>query len=413
MQNSSSLSSLLTYVAEHSQYYKNIFKDHAIDINSIKSQEDLVQLPFTTKDNLALNNEDFLCVPKSKIVDYVSTSGTLSNPVAFYLTQNDLDRLAANEKKSFELIGASSDDVFQMMVTMDKQFMAGLAYFLGIKAIKAGMIRQGPGSPKSQLDTILKFKPTVLIAIPSFIVKLTEYAKEHKVDLNDTSVKTILCIGEALRDNDFNLNELGKRIKENWDINLHSTYASTEIGAAFTECSEGKGGHLNPDLLILEVVDESGNAVKDGELGEVVVTTLGVEGMPLLRYKTGDLCVIHYTPCTCGSSTPRLGPVVGRKQQMIKYKGTTIFPPSIFEVLVQSNINLFQVSVEKDQLGVDDVIIKLPNELDNVAAIKKLKSDFKSKIRVTPKFDFLDSDELKKLVFPVEKRKPQTIVFKK
>lgn len=407
----SKIENILNYVAKNSAYYQRLFESNAIDISKIKTLEDLHQIPFTTKDDLARFNEKFLCVPKTEIVDYVTTSGTLSNPVSFYLTDKDLDRLATNEEASFKLVGANSSDIFQMMVTLDKQFMAGLAYYLGIRKLKAGAVRQGPGSPENQIETILKFNSTILIAIPSFIVKLIEYAKSQHIDLNQTSVKTIICIGESIRDEDLNFNELGKRITTNWNVNLHSTYASTEMGAAFTECKAGSGGHLNPDLLILEVVNEAGEIVKEGELGEVVVTTLGVEGMPLIRYRTGDLCHVYYSKCECGSTSPRLGPVIGRKQQMIKYKGTTIFPPSIFEVLTQSNIDLYQVNVYKNDLGLDDVSIKLPSSIDDKKLIKNLKSALKAKLRVTPTLEMIDKKELIGLVFNPEKRKPIKIVF--
>ena len=407
----SKLENILSYVSNNSAYYQRLFESNNIDITTIKTIDDLNQIPFTTKDDLARFNEKFLCVPKTKIIDYITTSGTLSNPVSFYLTENDLERLATNEEASFKLVGASSSDIFQMMVTLDKQFMAGLAYYLGVRKLKAGAIRQGPGSPANQIETILKFNSTILIAIPSFIVKLIEYAKSQHIDLNQTSVKTIICIGESIREESLEFNELGRRITSNWNVNLHSTYASTEMGAAFTECKIGNGGHLNPDLLILEVINEAGQIVKDGELGEVVVTTLGVEGMPLIRYKTGDLCHVYYSKCTCGSSSPRLGPVIGRKQQMIKYKGTTIFPPSIFEVLIQSNIDLFQVNVYKNDLGLDDVSIKLPSSIDDKALIKKLKSALKAKLRVTPTIEMIDKKELIGLVFNPEKRKPIKIVF--
>ncbi len=411
MTNHTQLIELLKYLSTNSTYYKRLFNEKQIDISIIKNEDDLAQLPFTTKDDLALNNEDFLCVPKNKIVDYVSTSGTLSNPVSFYLTAQDLERLGNNEKESLKLAGGTENDIFQMMVTMDKQFMAGLAYYLGIRKLNAGAVRQGPGSPHSQLETILKFKSTILIAIPSFIIKLIDYAKSKNIDLNTTSVKTIVCIGEAIRGTDFKLNELGKRITNQWNVNLHSTYASTEIGAAFTECKEGKGGHLNPNLLILEVVDKEGNKVKDGELGEVVVTTLGVEGMPLLRYKTGDLCHIYYSKCKCGRSTPRLGAVVGRKQQMIKYKGTTIFPPSIFDVLAKENVDLYQVQVKKNDLGIDNVTVVLTSRYNTEQRIKALKSSFKASIRVTPSFEFVAKNELLNLVFSQDKRKPEKIKF--
>ncbi len=110
-------------------------------------------------------------------------------------------------------------------------------------------------------------------------------------------------------------------------MKLYSTYASTEMAASFTECSYGAGGHHHPELLIVEFLDGNDNPVPKGEAGELTITTLGVEGMPLLRFKTGDICHGHYETCKCGRKTMRVGPVIGRRNQMIKYKGTTLYPP--------------------------------------------------------------------------------------
>src|SRR5690606_3508412 len=117
----------------------------------------------------------------------------------------------------------------------------------------------------------------------------------------------------------FNLNVLGKKITEYWNIQLYSTYASTEMQTAFTECHAGKGGHQQPDLIILEILDESGNQLPEGVYGEVTITTLGIEAMPLLRYRTGDIACYYQEPCRCGRHSKRLSPVIGRKQQMIKF----------------------------------------------------------------------------------------------
>lgn len=404
------LTQLLTYVAAKSPYYKAIFEKQGIEVEKI-GVNDLNKLPFTTKDDLASNNEAFLCVPKSEIVDYITTSGTLSNPVSFYLTAKDTERLASNEAASLTMAGGTSDDVYQLMVTMDKQFMAGLAYYLGIQKMGAGAVRVGPTSPQNHLDTILRFNSTVLIAIPSFIVKLIDTAKNNNIDLNTTSIKSIVCIGEPIRNQDFSLNALGERITSQWNVKLFSTYASTEMGAAFTECEAGCGGHLNEDILMMEVVDDEGNQVADGELGEVVITTLGVEGMPLLRYKTGDLCHVHYGRCSCGESSPRLGPVVGRKQQMIKFNGTTVFPPAVFSVLEAQEIGLYKVEVTKNEFGNDVITVVLPEKMDTEEVKKGLRSAFKSKIRVTPFFRFMEEKQLMNSIHQQDKRKPEKIVF--
>lgn len=401
---------LLNYVAKHSPFYKNVFDEKGINVQDM-TLDDLDKLPFTTKDDLAKFNEAFLCVPKNQIVDYITTSGTLSNPVSFYLTENDTKRLAENECTALTMAGGTKDDIYQLMVTMDKQFMAGLAYYLGIKKMGAGAVRVGPTSPQNHLDTILRFDSTILIAIPSFIVKLIETAKKNNIDLNSTPIKSIVCIGEPIRNEDFSLNVLGERITSQWKVKLFSTYASTEMGAAFTECLAGNGGHLNEEMLLMEVVDENGKAVKDGELGEVVVTTLGVEGMPLIRYKTGDLCHIHYSKCACGVESPRLGPVVGRKQQMIKYKGTTVFPPAVFAVLEFLHISLYKVEVTKNEFGNDIITVVLPEQLNTEEKIKEITSAFKSRIRVAPFFKFMEEGKLMNIIHHQDKRKPEKIVF--
>ncbi|WP_439557016.1 phenylacetate--CoA ligase family protein [Dyadobacter sp.] len=403
---------LLSYVSDHSPYYQRVFREHGVDIEAVFKIADLSALPFTTKDDLAAANDDFLCVPKSRIADYVTTSGTLSDPVAFYLTDSDIERLATNEAESFKCAGGSERDIYQLMTTIDRRFMAGLAYWMGARKMGAGMIRVGPGAPYLQWESIRRFSPTVIIAIPSFIPRLIDYALANGIDFQSSSIQSIICIGEPIRNPDFTFNELGKRITSQWNVKLFSTYASTEMGAAFTECSEGKGGHLNPDLLILEVVDEDGKAVEEGELGEVVVTTLGVEGMPLLRYKTGDLCHVYYSPCACGRTSPRLGPVVGRKQQMIKFKGTTIFPPAIFDVLdMVSEIELYQVVVSKNEFGNDEITVLLAMHLHTPAFREMLHSLFKSRLRVTPVFEFITAEELSSRIFRQEKRKPEKLIY--
>jgi len=236
------LKDLLDYLNNHSEYYKRIFLENKIDISQINTLEDLSKLPLTTKDDLQLYNDDFQCVPKNKIVDYVTTSGTLGDPVTFALTDKDLDRLAYNEAISFACAEVTNDDVLQLMTTIDRRFMAGLAYFLGARQLGAGIIRVGAGIPELQWDSILKFKPTYLIVVPSFILKLIAFAKKNNIDINKSGIKGAICIGEPIREQDFSLNPLAKKIKASWDIQLFSTYASTEMNTAFTECGNRNGG---------------------------------------------------------------------------------------------------------------------------------------------------------------------------
>ena len=247
---------MLKYLQQNSRFYQRMFAENHIDINTIQTLEDLQTIPITTKEDLQKYNDDFICVSKDKIVDYVTTSGTLSDPTTFTCTAKDLDRLAYNEAISFTCAGGHAGEIYQLMTTIDKRFMAGLAYFLGIQKMGAGIIRVGNGIPELQWDTIQRIKPNAIICVPSFILKIINYAKEHHIDYQNSSVKKAICIGENLRDENFELNLLGKKIKENWDIDLYSTYASTEMGASFCECQAGKGGHHHPELLICELLDE-------------------------------------------------------------------------------------------------------------------------------------------------------------
>ena len=232
------LQEVIRYVAENSPYYRRIFKHYKIQASDIVTLENLSKIPVTTKEQLQRYNDDFLCVPKSKIIDFVTTSGTLGEPVTVGLTDKDLDRLAYNEAISFACAGIGEDDIVQLTTTMDRRFMAGLAYFLGIRKMGAGIIRVGAGIPELQWDTILKFKPTYLIAVPSFLLKLIQYAQANNIDLNTAGIKGAICIGESLRNQDFSFNILARKIRNDWDIALYSTYASTEMSTAFTECSE-------------------------------------------------------------------------------------------------------------------------------------------------------------------------------
>src|SRR5690606_12338534 len=148
-----------------------------------------------------------------------------------------------------------------------------------------------------------RMRPTVLVAVPSFLVRLIEFANANAIDLNKSSVRKVVCIGESIRKPDLSLNIVGSRIVGSWNVQLYGTYASTEMQTAFTECEHGVGGHLQPDLIIVELLDDADNPVPAGTPGEVTITTLGIEGMPLIRYKTGDICIGHHEPCKCGRHT--------------------------------------------------------------------------------------------------------------
>lgn len=400
------LQELLAYLNMNSPFYRELFRGNNINVLNIKTIDDLQKIPTTGKEQLQQRNNDFICVPREKIIEYSSTSGTLGSPVTVALTENDLDRLAYNEYCSFTCAAGSAKDVYQLMLTLDRQFMAGMAYYSGIRKMGAGIIRLGPGVPSLQWETIFRLKPTAIVAVPSFIIKLIQFAHEHKIDINSSSVKKAICIGENIRNTDFSLSILGKKIVDNWNIELYSTYASTEMQTAFTECPKFNGGHMQPELIVLEMLDEQDRPVRAGEPGEVTITTLGVEGMPLLRYKTGDICMYDESPCGCGRTSTRLSSIVGRKKQMVKYKGTTLYPPALFDMLNEmEDVKDFVAEVYSNEMGTDEVLLHiLPSELSEETD-RKIRANLQARLRVSPHVTYLTAEEIQKMQVPEAGRK--------
>lgn len=405
------LQELLVYLEANSPFYQKLFKENNIQISDIQTLEDLQKIPTTSKNDIQQNNNDFFCIPQNKIVDYSTTSGTLGDPVTFGLSDQDLERLAYNEAISFACAGIQKGDVVQMITTIDKRFMAGLAYFLGLRKMGASVVRMGPGIPELQWDSIFRYKPKYLITVPSFLLKMIDYAEKHGIDYKNSSIFGAVCIGESIKNQDFTDNILSQKIKEKWNIQLYSTYASTEMSTAFTECEHQVGGHQHPELIITEILDDEGSPVKNGESGELTITTLGVEALPLLRFKTGDLVKAHYESCKCGRNTMRLGPVVGRKQQMIKYKGTTLYPPAMNDILNDfGGILCYQIVIQSNEIGLDEIIIKLSTEREEESFEGEVRDHFRAKLRVSPKIEIVDFDVLSKTVFNPNSRKPITFI---
>lgn len=411
----------LAYLQVHSPFYGRLFATHNIDVDAIRTIEDLAALPFTEKKDLQLYNADFLCVPPEKIIDYITTSGTLGDPVTFACTEADLERLAYNEAISFACAGVTDRSIVQLMTTLDKRFMAGMAYFLGLRKLGAGIIRVGNGIPELQWDTIRRICPDTVMCVPSFILRLIEYAETHDIDYRHSSVRRIIGIGEGLRDQHFNLNLLGRRIHDKWpEVELFATYSSTEMSATFSECPCGCGGHVHPELIIVEIIGDDNRPVADGEVGEIVITTLGVEGMPLLRFRTGDMAAKITGHCACGRNTYRLTPLVGRKNNMIKLKGTTLYPPAINDVLDNTDyVANYVVVVRDSEAGTDEVVVRIGLKKEypyaklaysigeaEASLIKDLKDRFRARIRVAPIVEILPADLIQKINFPAQSRKP-------
>lgn len=393
------------YCLEKSPFYQNRL---GRTVKEIRSLADFSKLGFTTKDDLLQHNQEFLAVPKTDIVDTCFTSATVgTTPVNFLLTQSDLERLTHNEKIAFKISGVKREDTMGVCVALERGFMAGLAYWLGGVKLGTHMIRIGASGSQHIWNLIKIHRPSVLIGVPSVLANVATDAMSDGEVPSSIGVKRILAIGEPLRDKNLKLLPSVQRIEELWNAPIYSTYASTEMATSFAECEHRQGGHFRPELIYVEIIDEQGNRVNDGEVGEVVVTPLGVQGMPLMRFKTGDMSFIIQEKCVCGRTTKRIGPVIGRKAQLLKYRGTNVYPNAIVSI-VEANPDFFgcYVEVHTAQFGEDRVVAVVANAVENYD-LNKLKEEFRAGLRVVPELKVIERDEFLNKTQPAGKRKRQ------
>ena len=398
------LNAHLAYVAVHSPYYRTLFREHGIDPRSI-TLDSLATIPLTDKTLFGEQNDSFLAVPMSQIVDIVLSSGTTGRSTKVMYTENDLRRLAYNEEISFASCGLSPDDVVLLTCTIDRCFIAGLAYFSGVRNLGASAIRNGLSSVESHLEIIRRLKPTAIVGVPTFLLKLGQFLKTEGIDPASTGVKKLVCIGEPIRDRKLSFLSVGEKLEHIWGARIYSTYASSETITSFCECTAQQGGHLHPDLAVVEIVNEAGDMLPLGETGEVVVTPMGIEGMPLVRFKTGDVSFLIDGPCQCGRNSLRLGPILGRKNQMIKLRGTTLYPNSINAVLDSfPGVNEYYItaSTDYDLSDVVKIFVAVGNES---CSAEMIMDKLQAHLRVRPEVIIKSEEQIKTQVYSGNPRK--------
>jgi len=395
----------LAHCLKNSPFYRDRLAGLDLDPREV-DLDSLPRLPLTTKADLEARNDDFLAVPASRIVDIVLSSGTTGLPTRVMYTEHDLRRLAYNEELSFAACGVTADDVVLLTCTIDRCFVAGLAYFLGVRRLGAAAIRNGHGTMEGHLAVIRNLRPTVAVGVPTFLRKLGLHFRDSGEYPAATSIRRMVCIGEPIRDRNLDFLKLGADLEEIWNAKAYSTYASSEIVSTFCECTAQQGGHLHPDLAILEIVDEAGNAVADGEVGEVVVTPLNVEGMPLLRFATGDVSFLSREPCPCGRRTPRLGPIVGRKKQMMKVRGTTLYPQAVYTALDEMpQVVEYYISVDS-QADLSDELTVHAAVSDDSCTAGTIAGKLQARLRVMPRVVVDPVEEVRQRVYTPQSRKP-------
>ncbi|MGA1823713.1 MAG: phenylacetate--CoA ligase family protein [bacterium] len=373
----------ISYCRKNSPFYRRMLDDADFDSKHF-TMENLADLPFTERSFLELNEDEFCAVPSDKIIDIALSSGVTGNrPVMYIYSDYDLKRLAYNEKQSLSMCGVSTEDVVLLTCTIDQCFYAGLAHFLGIRDLGAKAIRSGNNNAQGIWEIIKKVPPTVIVGAPRYLKKLGDYMVEHGEDPGKTGVKKLICIGEPIRDKYLKLLKIGSDLQDIWGAEIFSSYSSLEIGTTFCECSFRQGGHIPPDLAIVEIIDEKGIALPPGVIGEVVVTPMAVKGMPLLRFKTGDISYVIDEPCLCERTSYRLGPILGRKEQMMNIHGTTLYPQKIYAALdeIKAISDYFIVATSKNNLSDAVTVFAAVNEKSCTSDI--IKNRLKAQLQLT------------------------------
>jgi len=395
--------------AARSPYYRELFSRSGFDPRRVRTTADLARLPFTTKNDLEQRGPDFLAAPAHEVVDVCESSGTTGLPVTLLQTRADLERLAYNEESCFRAAGISPGERVLVAAALDRCFMAGLAYFLGLTRLGATAIRGGSGSVAFLAELVLRHRPTALVGVPTLLAAVAEAVAARGVQPASAGVARIVCIGEPVRRDDLSLSPLGERLSALWGASVLGTYASTEMATSFADCAFGMGGHLLTDLMVVEIVDEQGRPIPPGMAGEVVATPLQVSGMPLVRFRTGDIATLHNSPCPCGRTSPRLGPVIGRKSQMLKIKGTTVYPPAIFAALQEiPGVKGYFLEV-RDTFELSDRIMVTVGAAGPGLTAESVADRIAVRTRVKPEVVIATPEEIVARTIRADKRKP--IVF--
>lgn len=400
------LKETVEYALANSPFYSKRFKGLGITPSSIRSLSDIEGLPITTKEDLQRENWSFLCVDKGRASEIVATTGTTGSIVYMALTGRDLERLAENERRSFAEMGLKGGDLVQIAVTLDNLFIAGLAYYAGLKGLGASVLRTGPQNPRRQLELLDRLSARAIVAVPSFLLHMKREADAAGISLKGLALEKALLIGESIRSGDFSSNGLGQRVEEAWPVETFSTYGITEASVAFYECASHRGLHAHPDFVYAEILDDAGKSAAPGEPGELTVTTFQVEAMPLVRYRTGDITFMPEGPCECGKAGQRLGPVIGRKAQRLKYKGTTVYPGAIENALMElGEVVNFQIVAYSGDEGSDRIVVRAGARSPGGALVDRIKDAIRSSARVAPEVELMDPERVEALLFEGNRRK--------
>ena len=373
-----------------SPFYEPILRERGITPESITGLDDLHRLPFTTKDDLRSHYPFGLCaVPLEKIVRVHSSSGTTGNPTVVCHTQADLDAWANQVARCMYMVGLRETDVIQNTSGYG-MFTGGLGIQYGAELLGAMTVPAAAGNSKRQIKFIMDFGSTALHAIPSYATRLAAVFHEEGIDpAKDTKLTTLIIGAEPHSE------EQRRRIEELLGVKAYNCFGMSEMngpGVAF-ECKEQNGLHIWEDYYLVEIVDPvTLEPVPDGEVGELVLTTLRREGMPLLRYRTRDLTRFLTGPCPCGRTHRRIDRFKGRSDDMLIVKGVNIFPVQVEKILMgfpelgSDYLITIETVGDNDEMTVEVELASITDDYGSLTALtKEITRQLKDEILLTPR----------------------------
>lgn len=383
----------------HSPFYKERFQQCGIKPEDIQSLEDLQKIPFTTKQDLRDHYPFGLsAVPLEEVVRLHSSSGTTGTPTVILHTQHDLEEWANAVARCLYMVGLRKGDIFQNSSGYG-MFTGGLGFQYGAERLGMLTVPAAAGNTKRQIKFITDFGTTALHAIPSYAGRLYEVMEEMHIDpRRDTHLKTLIIGAEPHSD------EQRRRIEQMLGVKAYNSFGMSEMcgpGVAF-ECMEQNGLHIWEDYYIVEIVDPvSLEPVPEGEVGELVLTTINREAMPLLRYRTRDLTRILPGDCPCGRHHKRLDRMKGRSDDMMILKGVNIFPIQIENILLQFKELGNEYLITLTNLDANDemtVEVELNDFTDDYGFLQNLTKEItrqlKDEILITPRVKLVPKGSL-------------------
>ena len=397
------LQATLHRVYRNVSFYKSLYDKEGIDIDTVKSLEDLKKLPFTTKNDLRQSYPyEAFAVPLRDIVRIHSTSGTTGKPIVVGYTKNDLKTWSALVARILSAAGVTGHDFVQ--VAFDYSLSTGgFGFHYGAEKIGASVIPYSGEDVMKQIQVMKDYRTTTLVSTPGYALHVASLMEEMGRDPQELNLSIGLFGAESWSEN------LRKEIESRLKIEAFDNYGLTEIigpGVAF-ECEHHSGLHVNEDHFILEIIDpETLDMVPPGEQGELVFTTITKEAFPLIRYRTGDISSMIGGSCPCGRTTARIERISGRTDDMIIVDGRNIFPSHIEEILfeIEGIEPHFQIVLTREE-GLDIIELKVevtPNFLpfDEIRKVqefqKKISLHLASQLGIHAKIILVEPKSLKR-----------------